>query len=158
VKRGPYLKKLKAYGGFHMPRPRLPRDPRGKKIYDEADPYLLARKEVRDRFPQLMKVALDQAEKGESAFLVRLLNHLEDQPTRLPSMSADSNAADMAEDIAKWAAVGGVSVETARRMIALLKETHAFVKRSKTIDAMIAAYEKAGQRAPDRVHAMKETA
>lgn len=139
-----------------MPRPRLPRDPRGKKIYDEADPYLLARKAVRDRFPQLMKVALDQAEKGESAFLVRLLNHLEDQPTRLPSMSADANAADMAQDIAKWAAVGGISVETGRRMIALLKETHAFVKRSKTVDALIAAYERSGQPVPDRVHAMKE--
>lgn len=125
VKQGVYLRKLKTYyGGFYMARPRLPRDPRGKKIYDEADPYLQARKDVRDRFPQLMKVALEQAEKGESTFLVRLLNYLEDQPVRLPSLSADSSAADMASDVAKWAVVGGVSVETARRMIALLKETH----------------------------------
>jgi len=138
-----------------MARPRLPRDPRGKKIYDEDDPYLAARKAVRDRFPKLMEVALDQASKGESAFLVRLLNHLEDQPTRLPSISADSDAAAIAQDIAKWAAVGGVSVETARRMIALLKETHAFVKRSATVDAMIAAYEASGQPIPDRLQAMK---
>jgi len=141
-----------------MARPRLPRDPRGKKIYDEDDPYMLARKNVRDRFTKLMEVALEQAEKGDSTFLVRLLNHLEDQPTRLPSISADSDAAAIAQDIAKWAAVGGVSVETARRMIALLKETHAFVKRSKTIDAMIAAYEKSGRPVPDRVHAMKGAA
>jgi len=141
-----------------MARPRLPRDPRGKKIYDEDDPYMLARKNVRDRFTKLMEVALEQAEKGDSTFLVRLLNHLEDQPIRLPSISADSDAAAIAQDIAKWAAVGGVSVETARRMIALLKETHAFVKRSKTIDAMIAAYEKSGRPVPDRVHAMKGAA
>ncbi|MFM0558941.1 hypothetical protein [Paraburkholderia sediminicola] len=138
-----------------MARPRLPRDPAGNKIRDTEDPYLMARQTVRDNFPDLIDVALKQAKEGDSSFLVRLLNHLEDQPTRLPTISAEGDPATIATDIAKWAAVGGVSVETARKMIALLRETQAFVKRSKTIDALIHAYETSGQAIPPRVDAMR---
>lgn len=141
-----------------MARPRLPRDPAGNPIRDADDPYLMARQTVRDSFPDLMKVALEQALKGDSTLLVRLLNHLEQQPTRLPTISADGDPANIASDIARWAAVGGISVETARKMIALLRETQAFVKRSKTIEALIAAYEASGQPIPERVDAMRDAA
>lgn len=137
-----------------MARPRLPRDPAGNKIRDDDDPYLTARSAVRERFPDLMRIALDQAMKGDSVLLVRLLNHLESQPTRLPTISADEDPANIASDIARWAAVGGVSVDVARKMVALLRESQAFVKRSKTIDALIHAYETSGQPIPDRVDAM----
>ncbi|WP_233850438.1 hypothetical protein [Paraburkholderia sp. HD33-4] len=141
-----------------MARPRLPRDPAGNPIRDSEDPYLMARQTVRDNFNDLLRVALEQAKSGDSAFLVRLLGHLESQPTRVPGVSADGDPANIASDIARWAAVGGVSVETARKMIALLRETQAFVKRSKTIDALIHAYETSGQTVPPRVDAMRGVA
>lgn len=141
-----------------MARKRLPRDPNGQKIYDDRDPYLMARQTVRDNFNDLLSVALGQAKAGDSALLVRLLNHLEAQPTRIPGISADSNPADLAADISRWAAVGGMSIESARRMIAMLRESQSFVKRSKIVDAMIHSYEQANQPIPDRVRSMQEEA